>query len=73
LTNTGYTPVQIGDIHLGYRSMENDDIDSWYWLKEETVMLEDYWVPLGEDGKKQLCLKTTGYHLEKMERKLFHS
>jgi hypothetical protein len=52
LTNTGYTPVQIGDIHLGYRSMENDDIDSWYWLKEETVMLEDYWVPLGEDGKK---------------------
>jgi hypothetical protein len=23
-----------------------------YWLKEETVMLEDYWVPLGEDGKK---------------------
>lgn len=53
LTNIGDTSVQIGNIHVGYKSTENDDIDNWYWLEKETAMLEDFCIPLG-DGKKKI-------------------
>jgi hypothetical protein len=52
VTNTGDTSVQIGEIHVGYKSTGNDDIDNWYWLKDETAMLEDFCLPLGEEKKK---------------------
>jgi hypothetical protein len=52
LTNTGSISIQIGDIHVGYKSAENDEIDNWYWLKDEIVMLEDFMLPIGEEKLK---------------------
>jgi hypothetical protein len=52
ITNNSNTSVQIGDIHVGYKSEENDDPENWFWLKKETVLLEDFCVPIGGDKKK---------------------
>ena len=52
IINNGNTPVQIGDIHVGYKSMENDDPENWFWLTKETVLLEDFCFPIGDDKKK---------------------
>ncbi|MFA5017519.1 MAG: hypothetical protein WC504_08230 [Methylobacter sp.] len=48
ITNVGNAPTEIGDIHVGYESMEND----WYWLLEETTLLDDYQIPIGEEKIK---------------------
>ena len=48
--NNGNVPVQIGDIHVGYKS-ENKKLKEWRWLKDETVLLEDYMAPLGDKLK----------------------
>ncbi|MGZ5060180.1 MAG: hypothetical protein ACXWAA_17300 [Methylobacter sp.] len=48
ITNTGNAPTEIGKIHVGYESMEND----WYWLLNETTLLDDYHMPIGEEKIK---------------------
>ena len=47
ITNTGNTPTEIGRIHVGYESME----ESWCWLSEETTLLDDFVMPMGEKVK----------------------
>ena len=47
ITNTGDAPTEIGRIHVGYESME----ESWCWLCEETTLLDDFVMPMGEKVK----------------------
>ncbi len=47
ITNVSSVPIQIGDIHLGYRSEGTDDPESYRWITSETIMLEDYKLPMG--------------------------
>jgi len=47
ITNIGGAPAEIGQIHVGYQSMEND----WYWLRDETILLDDFTMPIGEKIK----------------------
>lgn len=46
ITNVGNVPIQIDDIHLGYRSEGADDPESYRWITSETTMLEDYKLPM---------------------------
>ncbi len=57
IRNDGEIPVQIDDIHLGYKSESDECTDSWYWLKDETILLEDYTAPIGEKIKVYPFLK----------------
>lgn len=47
ITNTGDAPTEIGQIHVGYESMK----ENWYWLREETILLDDFVMPMGEKVK----------------------
>ena len=51
VTNVGRVPVQIGDIHLGYRSSEAITPEAFRWLVNEITMLEDYTLPIGDKIK----------------------
>jgi len=51
ITNFGCVPVQVGDIHLGYRSAGDSDVESFRWLVNETVLLEDFMLPIGDKVK----------------------
>jgi len=57
IQNDGETTVQIGDIHVGYRSETNENVNHWRWLKNETVLLEDYATPMGDNKKVYPFLK----------------
>lgn len=57
IQNSGDTLVQIGDIHVGYKSEDNRNIDHWRWLKEEITLLEDYAVPIKDKFKVYPFLK----------------
>ena len=52
ITNIGRAPTQVGDIHLGYRSTENADGESFRWLLKETPMLEDFKLPMNDTEVK---------------------
>lgn len=60
LHNNGEVPIQIGDIHVGYKS-ENEKLKEWRWLKKETVLLEDYMVPIGDKLKVIPFLKQSSF------------
>ncbi len=53
ITNTGESPTQIGKIHVGYENMEN----IWHWLTDETTLLDDFTMPIGENTKIYPFLK----------------
>jgi hypothetical protein len=57
IKNDGQTLVQIGDIHLGYKSESKEYSDFQYWLKDETILLEDYASPIGDKIKVYPFLK----------------
>ena len=57
ILNDGKTEIQIGEIQIAYKSKVNDNVNHWRWLKEETVLLEDYAAPIGEDIKVYPFLK----------------
>lgn len=50
IKNVGNAPIEIGEIHVGYESMENE----WYWLDKEITLLDDYWISIGEEKIKVL-------------------
>lgn len=52
ITNIGTKPVQIGDIHIGYKSEQSDSLEDLYWLTSETTMIEDYFLDFGNDKIK---------------------
>jgi hypothetical protein len=60
ITNTGNVATQIGKIHVAYESMEND----WHWLREETTLLEDVTMDIGEKKKIFPFLKQKNYTME---------
>ena len=64
IQNDGEVPVQIGDIHLGYKSEANEFFDSWYWLKQETVLLEDFTSSIGDRLKVYPFLKQKNQLIE---------
>lgn len=47
ITNIGDAPTEIGPIHVGYHSME----ENWHWLRDETTLLDDFVMPMGEKVK----------------------
>lgn len=53
ITNVGNAPTEIGQIHVGYESMENE----WHWLRNETTLLDDFVMPMGEKLKVYPFLK----------------
>jgi len=64
ITNVGRVPVQVGDIHLGYRSTGAISPESLRWLTNETTMLEDYTLPIGERIKVFPFLKQSNALIE---------
>jgi hypothetical protein len=64
ILNDGEVPIQIDKIHLGYKSEANDNTELWYWLKEETVLLEDYATPIGDSKKVIPFLKQKNHLIE---------
>lgn len=52
ITNTGTKPVQIGDIHIGYKSENSDSLEDLYWLTSETTMMEDFFLDFGNNKIK---------------------
>ncbi len=60
LVNEGDKAVSIGNIEVGYRSQKLPVDSEWRWLKDETVMLEDYKVPFGDNVKIYPFLKQRG-------------
>lgn len=57
ITNVGNAPTEIGQIHVGYESMENE----WHWLRNETTLLDDFVMPMGEKLKVYPFLKQKNY------------
>ncbi len=57
ITNTGNAFTEIGKIHIGYESMENN----WHWLSEETTLLDDFTMPIGENLKVYPFLKQKNF------------
>jgi hypothetical protein len=57
ITNTGNAPTEIGQIHVGYESMENE----WYWLHNEITLLDDFVTPMGDKLKVYPFLKQKNY------------
>lgn len=68
ITNVGQVPVQIGDIHLGYCSSESPDGESFRWLVNETVLLQDYKDPIGENFKVYPFLKQSNRLIENSKK-----
>lgn len=66
IINDGEVPVQIGDIHIGYKSANEKFDDTWFWLTEETVLLEDYALPIGDKQKVYPFLKQSNHLIEKV-------
>jgi hypothetical protein len=60
ITNTGNAPAEIGQIHVGYESMENE----WYWLYNETTLLDDFVMPMGEKLKVYPFLKQRNFLMD---------
>ena len=60
ITNVGNAPTEIGKIHVGYQSMEND----WHWLCEETTLLDDFVMSMGEKVKVFPFLKQKNYLMD---------
>jgi hypothetical protein len=60
----GRVPVQVGDIHLGYRSSATPDGESFRWLVNETVLLQDYKDPIGENFKVYPFLKQSNSSID---------
>jgi len=57
ITNIGNASTEIGQIHVGYESMENE----WYWLYNETTLLDDFTMPMGEKVKVFPFLKQSNF------------
>lgn len=57
ITNMGNAPTEIGQIHVGYESMENN----WHWLRDETTLLDDFTMPMGEKVKVFPFLKQSNF------------
>jgi len=68
ITNVGRVPVQVGDIHLGYRSAEEFDGESFRWLVNETVLLEDYKLPIGDKVKVFPFLKQSNHSIKNSKK-----
>lgn len=59
ITNDGKIPIQIGNINIAYKSENNKE--KWYWINEETTLLEDYMTPIGDKLKVYPFLKQLNY------------
>lgn len=68
ITNIGRVPVQVGDIHLGYRSSETLNGESFRWLVDETVLLRDYKDPIDENFKVYPFLKQSNSSIENSKK-----
>lgn len=57
IINKNENPIRIGDIRVGYRSQSHENPESWYWLNNETTMVEEYKSPMGDKVKIYPYLK----------------
>jgi len=65
IINDGEVPVQIGDIHIGYKSANKKYNGTWFWLTEETILLEDYASPIGDKHKVYPFLKQQNHRIQR--------
>lgn len=57
LINKSECPLRIGKIRVGYSSQSHENPEDWYWLNDETTMIEEYRSPMGEKVKIYPYLK----------------
>ncbi|MGI2883500.1 hypothetical protein ACRTDO_22320 [Vibrio furnissii] len=72
ITNIGDVPICMGNIQVGYKSQSLEDPEEWYWLKDETTMLEDYKAEFGESIKVYPFLKQKNMLMENQVNLLIH-
>lgn len=51
IKNNGEKPTQIGKIKVAYKSSGLDTPESWYWLKDEVLLMDDFVMPIGDKVK----------------------
>lgn len=64
ITNLSRQSIVIDKVRLGYKSQSQSlkNPENWYWLNQETLLLEDYKVSIGDKYKVYPFLKQKSNH-----------